>query len=592
LYQRSLAITEKALGKDHPDVAGSLNNLAVLYKDTGRHAEAEPLLKRSLAIKEKALGKGHPSLAVSLNNLALLYEDTGRRAEAEPLYQRSLAIKEKALGKDHPDVGVSLNNLALLHKDMGRYAEAEPLYKRSLAIREKALGKDHPLVATSLNNLALLCEAQGQTAEAARLLDHARRGARFHVSRLLPALPPREQGLFLAVSERRDFAAALSLGLAHAGDAELANRSASWLLIGKAVADEALAQSALLARDSADPAVAAVAALARQLRESRKQLASLSLAVPPAGGERAHRDRLEQLNRQEQSLTRDLASAGGVAASAAGWADAGALRRSLPAGAVLLDVVRFDVYDFKAPSGKRWKPARYAAWVTPAGGDVKVIDLGDADVIDAAVKEVRVALEGAHKLIRAKGEPEAEKALRGPLGKLSKLVLQPLLPHVGKASRWVVSPDGNLWLVPWEILLLPDGKYAVEEHTLSYAVSGRDLVTASRFKGKPGRPLVVADPDFDLDSKAARAEAQRLLAKRDGDEETRGLSGLLRLGNIQRLPNSRAEAVAIARPLATYAKQEPQHRLGKEARCAFRAPRSSRCCRASCRLCRRGWTRC
>ncbi len=31
LYKRSLAINEKALGPDHPDVAVSLNNLAALY---------------------------------------------------------------------------------------------------------------------------------------------------------------------------------------------------------------------------------------------------------------------------------------------------------------------------------------------------------------------------------------------------------------------------------------------------------------------------------------------------------------------------------------------------------------------------------
>jgi len=86
-----------------------------LYSDTGRYAEAEPLYQRSLQILEKALGKDHPDVASSLNNLAGLYSDTGRYAEAEPLYQRSLQIREKALGKEHPDVAVSLNNLALLY---------------------------------------------------------------------------------------------------------------------------------------------------------------------------------------------------------------------------------------------------------------------------------------------------------------------------------------------------------------------------------------------------------------------------------------------------------------------------------------------
>jgi tetratricopeptide (TPR) repeat protein len=48
---------EKALGKEHPDVAKSLNNLAELYRAQGLHAKAKRLYKRSLAIMEKALGK-------------------------------------------------------------------------------------------------------------------------------------------------------------------------------------------------------------------------------------------------------------------------------------------------------------------------------------------------------------------------------------------------------------------------------------------------------------------------------------------------------------------------------------------------------
>jgi len=46
LHKRSLGIREKVLGKDIPDVAISLNNLAQLYKITGSYVEAEPLQKR------------------------------------------------------------------------------------------------------------------------------------------------------------------------------------------------------------------------------------------------------------------------------------------------------------------------------------------------------------------------------------------------------------------------------------------------------------------------------------------------------------------------------------------------------------------
>jgi tetratricopeptide (TPR) repeat protein len=84
------------------------------------------------------LGPDHPWVALSLNNLANLYDQQGRYADAELLYKRALVSREKALGPDHPDVTTSLNNLASLYDGKGRYVDAEPLYKRSLAIRESA----------------------------------------------------------------------------------------------------------------------------------------------------------------------------------------------------------------------------------------------------------------------------------------------------------------------------------------------------------------------------------------------------------------------------------------------------------------------
>jgi CHAT domain-containing protein len=166
LYKRSLAIREKALGPDHRDVAGSLDGLATLYWRQGRYTDAEPLLKRSLTIYENVLGPDHPHVAEVLNNLADLYQRQGRFADAEPLYKRSLAIREKALGPDHRDVAGSLDGLATLYDAQGRYTDAEPLLKRSLTIRERSLSPDHSDVAGSLHNLATLYMDQGRYADA------------------------------------------------------------------------------------------------------------------------------------------------------------------------------------------------------------------------------------------------------------------------------------------------------------------------------------------------------------------------------------------------------------------------------------------
>ena len=223
LYKRSLAIREKALGPDHPDVASVAQQPGRAVPSPGplrrgraalqarardlregagprpprcRHRAQQPgravpspgplrrgraALQARLAIREKALGPDHPDVASRSTTWPSCTEAQGRYAEAEPLYKRSLAIREKALGPDHPDVATALNNLAALYRAQGRYAEAEPLYKRSLAIREKALGPDHPDVATALNNLAELYKPgplrRGRAALQARLAISRRRWA-------------------------------------------------------------------------------------------------------------------------------------------------------------------------------------------------------------------------------------------------------------------------------------------------------------------------------------------------------------------------------------------------------------------------------
>ena len=173
LHQRALAIREKALGPDHPDVATSLNNLAALYSKQGKYAEAEPLYKRSLAIREKALGPDHPNVATSLSSLAGVYGNQGKYAEAEPLHQRALAIREKALGPDHPDIATSLNNLAVMYLNQKKYADAEPFFKRSLAICRKGPRPNHSSVAMNLNNLAGVYGNRGKYAEAEPLHQRA-----------------------------------------------------------------------------------------------------------------------------------------------------------------------------------------------------------------------------------------------------------------------------------------------------------------------------------------------------------------------------------------------------------------------------------
>ena len=78
-----LEMRERTLGPEHAEVAGSLNNLAVLLKGMGRYEEAQALYARSIRIKEKALGTAHPQVGCWLSAI-------GRQGQAVqcacPLY--------------------------------------------------------------------------------------------------------------------------------------------------------------------------------------------------------------------------------------------------------------------------------------------------------------------------------------------------------------------------------------------------------------------------------------------------------------------------------------------------------------------------
>src|SRR6266567_3757660 len=105
---------ERLLGSDHPATATSLNNLAVLYTDQGKYAEAELLCRRALSIYEQRLEGEHPTTVTCINNLALLYVLQDKNIEAEQLYHRVLSIYERKLGSDDPKTRAAYKNHAFL----------------------------------------------------------------------------------------------------------------------------------------------------------------------------------------------------------------------------------------------------------------------------------------------------------------------------------------------------------------------------------------------------------------------------------------------------------------------------------------------
>ena len=108
LIRGDLARHVREYGPYHPSVAYDLNRMFLLFisedpPDGGppRVREAEEVIRRALDVTEKVSGRDDPNYAHLLANLALILENTDRKAEAKESYIEAVRILEKAFGTDH-----------------------------------------------------------------------------------------------------------------------------------------------------------------------------------------------------------------------------------------------------------------------------------------------------------------------------------------------------------------------------------------------------------------------------------------------------------------------------------------------------------
>ncbi|MCV3212162.1 CHAT domain-containing protein [Plectonema radiosum NIES-515] len=511
LYLRSLAILEKVLGKDHLNVANSLNNLGELYQVEKNYQKAEPLFLRSLAIREKALGTEHPSVASSLNNLAQLYRIQGSYEKAEPLFLRSLAILEKALGKEHPHVAFSLNNLARIYQVQENYQKAESLYLRSLAIREKLLGKEHPSVANILNNLSALYQAQG---DITRSIDFFRREL---------AIGEHNLNLIFAVgSEQRkqDYARTftartnriISLSLQQAGkNPTVARLALTTVLRRKGIVLDAVTDNIQTLRSqlSSQPETQK---LFDDWLNVNQQLSALAYRGQGNQSPTEYQTQFQQLEAEKERLEEAISTKSAEFRTVTQPVELAAIQTQIPKDAALVEIVLYYPFNPKAKSdAQTWGKPRYAAAVLRSSGEPKWVDLGDAATIDKSVADLRKVLakdpnKGVNVAPTVVNKPT--QSLEQLARKLDQQVMAPIRPLLGDARHLLLSPDGQLTLIPFEALKDEQNKYLIERYAFSYLTSGRDLLRFQLPSQSRSNPVVFANIDYDQ-QEIATASAMR-----------------------------------------------------------------------------------
>lgn len=575
--ERALDIRRRALGKDHPDVAQTLNNLAALRLATRDMGAAEALLKEALDIQEGTGPAGLAGLADTLNNLGVVLRAGGRLDDAAAAYQRALEVRVELQGAQSGAVGETLNNLGAILYSAGQYEEAYEAFNGAYQIREAALGETHPDVGQSLMNAASALQALGNHQDALAIASAAQWQLQESLGSLHPnvALALIVQAESLAANGQTDSALSSVLEAAAVQDAvvdqvfAIASESerlmvaerlrgtmeaALWLVLQDQspsdvvdqVFDLVLRRKGLVTEFAASQRAAILEGrypdlmpTLRELFSLRRGIAEATLVGPgPEDGE-AHDQRLDALDEQREDLERRLANRIPEMAleQQIGAVGPKEVRAAIPKGMALVEFVRFEPYRLGADrvSGEApWLPARYIAFVLLPRRKPQLVDLGEADPIDKAVATFRASVTGETE---SSGSPASDSADGAAL---RSAVFDPILSIVGKRTRILIAPDGDLSRLPFEVLPTDRGRL-MDHYDITYITSARDI---ARFGAKrvseATPPLVVADPDFDLRGAAAQPAL---------DLEFRQSPDLRGHPRFPPLPATRSEGERIAQSL-------------------------------------------
>jgi tetratricopeptide (TPR) repeat protein len=541
-------IRHNALGEDHTDFAESLNNLAVVSGEMGKYDDAERYYTQALNIIDRVLGKNNSSYAKILGNLGGLYVEMGDNIAAELRLQWALKTARSVYGENHPEYAFKLHNLAEFYRIIGNYVAAESRLRESLKIQTQSAA-NHPNTAIFLNKLAKLCVATGREVEALNLMQQQ------------VAIDNQIMGQILFVSSERQRLAYLTKIQANISDflslvlQYFPNSPAN---VGKALelvwqrkgigAEASVTQrEAILGERYAQNLE-----LTEKFREFttwRMQIARKTLA---GLGEdetlESYQNLLTQWNERKEQLEVELAQQIPEIRLERQLrrVDLQSVAATLPKKSILIEFIRFKVYDFQAVFVEGQPEFRYLALILPAGApeNVQAIDLGKADTIDNLLAQFRASIiDRTENRDLDLGSINFSAGTNHPSGvELRKILFDPLLDAIGDCRRLFLAPDGNLALLPFEVLPLENDRCLIDEYQFSYLSTGRDLM---RFKigsgGCSTEPLVMADPDFNfsLQTKSATDAGDVSPGRQSRDLQPSRLS-------FRNLPGTRLEGEKIA----------------------------------------------
>ncbi len=416
--------------------------------------------------------------------------DSDPPAVAEAMLRSNVAQRTSLLGAAHPSTARAHFDLARHLYGQRQLAECEHHLRDAIAIWRETGGAEIAYL-HALQALAAVCQASGRGTEA---WDHLSAGIALEermIAHTISFTSERETSAFIR-SLDETYYQSLSVAVQLAGSSPSVTRQAFALVLRR----KALVGRSQLAQWKS--ALEHEHPLARRVTEARRQIGDRLMAGAEEGSEE-----IAALHRRREKLEAELALEVGPSylPEALAPVNLEEVAGALPAGSALVELVRYETSSDAFGFGSSYLDRRYLAFVLPAAdpGNLQLIDLGPARAIESAVYALWQTVSGWREPSRGRDLPHAVAGSPDFATRLHETLVRPLFDPLQAMTRLFISPDGDLSLLPFELLPCGDGQLLIDRSCISYLASGRDVLRfAVPLSHQPGPAVVVAGPDFDL----------------------------------------------------------------------------------------------
>lgn len=159
--KRAEAIYTKLGDKTKFEAMVNKSDQAAWNNNVGNLPGAEARLLSVVEFCKKEFGDESPGYAAALNNLAVLYYNSGNYKLAENNFIEALGILKNGPDPDRIETSICLNNLGAMYYEIGNFELAIKTIGEASGMAEKDHQQDNPVYAVMLNNLASVTLTEG-----------------------------------------------------------------------------------------------------------------------------------------------------------------------------------------------------------------------------------------------------------------------------------------------------------------------------------------------------------------------------------------------------------------------------------------------